>query len=91
VKPQFEAARAEVSRGSGVISDPQVWRSVLADVGATIAGHGATIMELMASPLRGADGNVEFLLHARAPGGATGPTVPLDQLIDQAMGEVEAG
>lgn len=72
VKPQFEAGRSEVSRTSGVISDPGVWRRVLLEVGAAIEGRGATIMELMASPIRGADGNVEFLLHARAPG-AHGP------------------
>jgi 23S rRNA (cytidine1920-2'-O)/16S rRNA (cytidine1409-2'-O)-methyltransferase len=65
VKPQFEAGRQEVSKGRGVISDPGVWRRVLTDVLDACRGHGAAIMGAMVSPLRGADGNVEFLVHAR--------------------------
>ncbi len=63
VKPQFEAGRAEVSRGRGVIRDPDVWERVLGEVGTAISEAGAVIMDAMVSPLRGADGNAEFLLH----------------------------
>jgi 23S rRNA (cytidine1920-2'-O)/16S rRNA (cytidine1409-2'-O)-methyltransferase len=66
VKPQFEAGREEASRGRGVISDPQVWRRVLGEVAGALEQGGAAIMGAMASPLTGADGNVEFLVHARA-------------------------
>jgi hypothetical protein len=45
---------------------------------------GAAIMDLMVSPLRGADGNVEFLLHLRA--GAT-RTAPAEALVDAAIAE----
>jgi 23S rRNA (cytidine1920-2'-O)/16S rRNA (cytidine1409-2'-O)-methyltransferase len=69
VKPQFEAGRAEASRGRGVIRDPSVWRRVLDEVIAAFRSGGASIMGAMVSPIRGSDGNVEFLLHARAPGG----------------------
>jgi 23S rRNA (cytidine1920-2'-O)/16S rRNA (cytidine1409-2'-O)-methyltransferase len=65
VKPQFEAGRAEASRGRGVIRDPDVWRRVLGDVVDALRGRGAAIMGAMVSPITGADGNVEFLLHAR--------------------------
>ncbi len=65
VKPQFEAGRREVSKGRGVISDPDVWRRVLREALDACRGHGAAIMGVMVSPLRGADGNVEFLVHAR--------------------------
>jgi hypothetical protein len=37
-------------------------------------------MGAMVSPLRGADGNVELLLHAVAPGGPVGPGVDDDSL-----------
>ena len=66
MKPQFEAGREEASRGRGVISDPQVWRRVLGEVAGALEQGGAAIMGAMASPLTGADGNVEFLVHARA-------------------------
>ena len=63
VKPQFEAGKPEVDRGSGVIRDPEVWERVLVEVERSIRGHGAAIMEGMVSPITGADGNVEFLVH----------------------------
>ncbi|MEY2421278.1 MAG: rRNA (cytidine1920-2-O)/16S rRNA (cytidine1409-2-O)-methyltransferase [Acidimicrobiaceae bacterium] len=65
VKPQFEAGRAEASRGRGVIRDPDVRTRVLEEVSGTLTDLGAAIMGTMESPLKGADGNVEFLLHAR--------------------------
>ncbi|HET9442593.1 MAG TPA: TlyA family RNA methyltransferase [Acidimicrobiales bacterium] len=66
VKPQFEAGRQEASRSRGVIRDPAVWRRVLGEVRAALASHRAAMMDVMVSPLKGADGNVEFLAHLRA-------------------------
>lgn len=65
VKPQFEAGRAEASKGRGVISDPTVWTRVVRAVMSAVEDVGGVIMGVMESPLRGADGNVEFLLAAR--------------------------
>lgn len=69
VKPQFEAGRTEVARGRGVISDPVVWRGVLGSIASALTTRSAAIMGAMASPLTGADGNVEFLLVGRFPSG----------------------
>ena len=73
VKPQFEAGREVVARGRGVVRDPAVWEAAVVGVGHALGRSGAAIMGAMTSPLRGADGNVEFLLWARAhtPGGLT--------------------
>ncbi len=65
VKPQFEAGRAEASRGRGVIRDPEVWKRTLVEVMTAAVDAGLGIMGVMVSPIRGADGNTEFLLHAR--------------------------
>jgi 23S rRNA (cytidine1920-2'-O)/16S rRNA (cytidine1409-2'-O)-methyltransferase len=65
VKPQFEAGRAEASKGKGVIRDPAVHERVLGEVGRALEGLGAAIMGTMQSPITGADGNIELLLHAR--------------------------
>lgn len=61
VKPQFEASKTEVSRGKGVITDPVVWRRVLGELQDHVLSHRAAMMEVMVSPITGADGNVEFL------------------------------
>ena len=68
MKPQFEAGRQRVGKG-GIVRDPQVHREVLAEVIAALSASGMGVIGLVASPLRGARGNVEFLAHAR--GGAT--------------------
>jgi hypothetical protein len=43
-----------------------VWEQVLVEVERSIRAHGAAIIGGMASPITGADGNVEFLLHVVA-------------------------
>jgi 23S rRNA (cytidine1920-2'-O)/16S rRNA (cytidine1409-2'-O)-methyltransferase len=89
VKPQFEAGRAEVSRGRGVIRDPDVWRRVLQEVATAIGAAGGAIMGAMVSPLRGADGNAEFLVHvrpARSDAGVAGRGLDVDALVDEATG-----
>ncbi len=65
VKPQFEAGRAEATRGRGVITDPAVWVRTLSSALVTLERSGAAIMGAMPSPLTGAQGNVEFLIHGR--------------------------
>ena len=65
VKPQFEAGRAAVSRGKGVIRDPALWLGALEGVASALHEAGTGIMGAMASPLTGSAGNVEFLVHAR--------------------------
>jgi 23S rRNA (cytidine1920-2'-O)/16S rRNA (cytidine1409-2'-O)-methyltransferase len=88
VKPQFEAGRLAASKGRGVIRDPEEWRQALHRVCDAFEAHGAAIMGGMVSPIRGADGNVEFLVHVRAPGsglsGVTGAAVLTDNLVTTA-------
>ena len=88
VKPQFEAGRQEAARGKGVISDPTIWHRVLAEVAAALDGLGAAIMGVMASPLTGADGNVEFLLYAASAPAPQPATEAVARLLDGAVTEV---
>ena len=62
VKPQFEAGRGQVGKG-GIVRDPEVHRETCARVTAAVEalGFGTSLME---SPILGAEGNREFLLHA---------------------------
>jgi 23S rRNA (cytidine1920-2'-O)/16S rRNA (cytidine1409-2'-O)-methyltransferase len=83
VKPQFEAARSDVSPG-GVVRDRSVWRSSLASVATSSSEAGAEPLAAMASPLPGPSGNVEYFLHARV--GA--PPTELD--LEGALREGEA-
>jgi 23S rRNA (cytidine1920-2'-O)/16S rRNA (cytidine1409-2'-O)-methyltransferase len=63
VKPQFEAGRSEIRKG--VIRDPTVQSRVLEDVSAAAREVGLNPVASTPSPITGAKGNVEFLLHLR--------------------------
>lgn len=67
VKPQFEAGKAEVNRGQGVIRDDDVRARVLAEVREFALRElpGASVHGEMECPIHGADGNREFLLGLR--------------------------
>jgi 23S rRNA (cytidine1920-2'-O)/16S rRNA (cytidine1409-2'-O)-methyltransferase len=66
VKPQFEVGRTEVSRGRGVVRDPESRQRAVDGAISAMDEAGATNMGVMVSPLRGADGNVEFLAWFRS-------------------------
>jgi 23S rRNA (cytidine1920-2'-O)/16S rRNA (cytidine1409-2'-O)-methyltransferase len=87
VKPQFEAPKEVVDRGQGVVRDPDVWADVLVAIAAALDAAGAAIMAAMASPLRGRDGNVEFLLHVRPTGAGTVGPADLRALAHEAGAE----
>ncbi len=67
VKPQFEAGKAEVDKGRGVIADDTVRARVLAEVRdfALRELPGASVHGEMECPVHGADGNREYLVGLR--------------------------
>lgn len=62
IKPQFEAGKKDVSRGDGVIRDPEIHRQVLLDVLGFAQKEGCGVRGLIKSPLLGPKGNAEFLV-----------------------------
>lgn len=67
VKPQFEVGPAHVGKG-GIVRDPAAREAARAGVRDFLAGAGWTVLGEAESPIRGGDGNAEFLIAARAPG-----------------------
>lgn len=61
IKPQFEAGRQQVGKG-GIVKDPAVHRQVLTDLLGWAAANGLPPAGLLRSPIKGAEGNVEFLV-----------------------------
>ncbi|WZZ71103.1 hypothetical protein YC2023_082473 [Brassica napus] len=62
VKPQFEARRSQVGRG-GIVRDPEVHQEVLEKIINGIERYGFTNKGFIESPIKGADGNIEFLVR----------------------------
>jgi 23S rRNA (cytidine1920-2'-O)/16S rRNA (cytidine1409-2'-O)-methyltransferase len=67
VKPQFEAGREDVGEG-GIVRDPAVHRRVCEEVWAFFEGTGLAPQDLAPSPIKGGEGNAEFLLRLRMNG-----------------------
>jgi len=63
IKPQFEVGREEVSRGRGVITDPELHSRARKTVVATCEELGLSVSAVVPSPILGHEGNKEFLLH----------------------------
>ncbi len=62
IKPQFEAGKEKVGK-KGVVRDPEVHREVLDDFVALTKEIGFTILGMTFSPVKGPEGNIEFLAH----------------------------
>lgn len=70
VKPQFEAGREKVGK-KGVVRDPAVHREVLEQFLENAAEAGFTVLGMDFSPIRGPEGNIEYLGFLAAEGGQT--------------------
>jgi 23S rRNA (cytidine1920-2'-O)/16S rRNA (cytidine1409-2'-O)-methyltransferase len=66
VKPQFEVGRKLVGKG-GIVRDEQAQQSAVTKVREAVAALGGRKLEFIESPILGAEGNREFLLHAEFP------------------------
>ncbi len=64
IKPQFEAGREKVGK-KGVVRDGIVHREVLEEVTSFAQNNGFEILGLEFSPIRGPEGNIEYLMYAR--------------------------
>ena len=64
MKPQFEAGREQVGKG-GIVKDPSVHNSLIEDMKKYCAENGWNFVEVMESPILGATGNKEFLIHLK--------------------------
>lgn len=69
IKPQFEVGKDNVGKG-GVVRDPVLHRQVCDDIRAWLdALPGWKAIGLTESPIRGPEGNIEFLIHGVKSGG----------------------
>lgn len=66
IKPQFEVGKGEIGKG-GIVKDPAQHQRVVQEINAAAESLGLQTAGVIESPIKGADGNVEFLaLYAPA-------------------------
>ena len=64
IKPQFEAGREKVGK-KGVVRDPAVHEEVIAKIIAFARDQELAVRHLDFSPIKGPEGNIEYLVHIR--------------------------
>lgn len=67
IKPQFEVGKGQVGRG-GIVTDPVKHRRVLNEIRDAAPAMGLAPVNLISSPIHGAEGNREFLMHLKRAG-----------------------
>ncbi|CAK1227253.1 Predicted rRNA methylase YqxC [Fructobacillus tropaeoli] len=89
IKPQFEAGREAVGK-HGIIKDPAVHRQVLAATLPMMVENGFTVAGLTYSPIKGGQGNIEFLAWLkRSDEAQIDPSVAIDEVVDAAHGQLD--
>ena len=82
IKPQFEAGRDKVGK-KGVVRDPKVHLEVIENVISYATECGFVICGLDHSPIRGPEGNIEYLLYLKK-GDAESATLHIPELVEEA-------
>ncbi len=83
IKPQFEAGREKVGK-KGVVRDPKVHREVIEKVLAFAQKIGFSVLNLEFSPIKGPEGNIEYLVHISKESGIYKQTVDVSKVVDRA-------
>ena len=91
IKPQFEAGRGNVGK-KGVVRDPEVHRSVIRAVITYSREIGFFPVGLTFSPIKGPEGNIEYLVHLLQSGELWALTEEkIDEIVDEAHKALDKG
>ena len=83
IKPQFEAGREKVGK-KGVVRDPQVHLEVLEQFLLHAANSDFAVKDITFSPIKGPEGNLEYLGYLHAGADAAAGAIDLKAMVDQA-------
>lgn len=95
IKPQFEAGREKVGK-KGVVRDPKVHEEVISRIVRHADEVSFEVLDLSYSPIRGPEGNIEYLIHLRKnPERVVYPDIPavfekkIKEIVEEAHQELE--
>ena len=88
IKPQFEAGREKVGK-KGVVRDPAVHKEVIAQTVRMVEENGLFVQGLSYSPVKGPEGNIEYLIHVKAEQGAPFDNKTIETVVEEAHRELD--
>ena len=89
IKPQFEAGREKVGK-KGVVRDPKVHKEVIQTIYDFVLELGWIPTGLTYSPIRGPEGNIEYLLYIKPHGAQAVPTENIEQTVRLSHEDLES-
>ena len=89
LKPQFEAGREKVGK-KGVVRDPKVHCEVVANIYNFCLENGFDVLNLDFSPIKGPEGNIEYLIHLQKSDDPKSYTdVTPEQLVERSHAQLD--
>jgi 23S rRNA (cytidine1920-2'-O)/16S rRNA (cytidine1409-2'-O)-methyltransferase len=92
IKPQFEAGRENVGK-KGVVRDPKVHVQVIQKIVAFVKENGFSVLGLTYSPVKGPEGNIEYLLYLQKSDSPseTVPDLDISALVEESHQKLNGG
>ncbi len=88
IKPQFEAGKEKVGK-KGVVRDPEVHKEVIEKVIDFATSIGFSILHLEFSPIKGPEGNIEYLVHIKKGEAEGEEPVDVDEVVAAAHASLD--
>ncbi len=88
VKPQFEAGKEKVGK-KGVVREAKTHREVLEQAICYAVENGFSVLGLDHSPIKGPEGNIEFLMYVKKEGGTRPETETIAAVVEQAHNSLQ--
>lgn len=88
IKPQFEAGKENVGK-KGVVRDPQVHEDVIRQITAFAFESGFSVLHLDFSPIKGPEGNIEYLMHIQKAENPTFTNTDIQDLVSRSHTELK--
>lgn len=88
IKPQFEAGKEKVGK-KGVVRDPKVHKEVISDILSFCKDQSLCICGLDYSPIKGPEGNIEFLLWLKANTEQSDAVIDIDEVVFKAHEQIK--
>lgn len=90
IKPQFEAGREKVGK-KGVVRDPAVHEEVIRTTVDFVLHNGFSVLGLTFSPVKGPEGNIEYLLYLRKSEEPAGTMPDIHELVENSHRVLNGG
>ncbi len=87
IKPQFEAGRENVGK-KGVVRDPKIHTQVVEDIVSFAKKEGFSVRGLDFSPIKGPEGNIEYLMYLRNNYSADSTEFDIKELVERSHKEL---